>query len=149
MTGEPTLSQVNQDLEQLRLLSIFHYVVGGLAALVSLFPVLHLFIGILMVTGRFDHQDEQARLFGWFFIFVAAGVILIFCCAIAIVLAGRFLARRVYYTFSLVMAAVECLFVPIGTVLGVFTILVLQRPTVKGMFGSNAVSGGADGMPHH
>jgi hypothetical protein len=32
------------------------------------------------------------------------------------------------------MAAVECLFIPFGTVLGVFTILVLQRPTVKAMF---------------
>jgi hypothetical protein len=137
MTGEPRVSHLNQDAEQLKLLSIFHYVVGGLAGLVSLLPSLHLFIGIMMVTGRFEQNGrDEARLFGWFLIIFAALAILVgFSCAIAIALTGRFLGRRLYYTFCLVMAAVECLFVPIGTVLGVFTILVLQRPTVRAMFG--------------
>ena len=49
--------------------------------------------------------------------------------------AGRFLAQRAYYTFCFVVAALECVFVPFGTVLGVFTIVVLQRPAVKEMFG--------------
>jgi hypothetical protein len=40
----------------------------------------------------------------------------------------------VHYIFCLVIAAVECIFMPFGTVLGVFTIIVLQRPTVKAMF---------------
>jgi uncharacterized membrane protein YuzA (DUF378 family) len=31
---------MNQDAEHLRLLSIFHYIVGGLAALFSFFPLL-------------------------------------------------------------------------------------------------------------
>jgi hypothetical protein len=130
---------MDTDAEHLRLLSIFHYVVGGLVGLLSLLPLLHMFIGIMMVTGRFEQDaPDEARLFGWFFIVVAALAIVVgFSCAIAIVLTGRFLARRVYYTFCLVMAAVECLFVPIGTVLGVFTILVLQRPTVRAMFGKS------------
>jgi hypothetical protein len=137
MTGESVPSPNDQDLEQLKLLSIFHYVVGGLVGLLSLLPLLHMFIGIMMVTGRFEGDGEEGRLFGWFFIIVAAVVILIgFCCAVAIVLAGRFIARRVNYTFCLVVAAVECLFVPIGTVLGVFTILVLQRHSVRAMFDS-------------
>jgi hypothetical protein len=33
------------------------------------------------------------------------------------------------------MAAASCMFFPFGTGWGVFTILVLLRPTVKGMFG--------------
>jgi hypothetical protein len=32
------------------------------------------------------------------------------------------------------MACVECIFIPFGTVLGAFTILVLMRPSVKEMF---------------
>jgi len=33
------------------------------------------------------------------------------------------------------MACIECLFMPFGTVLGVFTILVLVRESVKQLFG--------------
>jgi hypothetical protein len=36
---------MNQDLEQLRLLAIFHYIVTGLSALLACFPVLHLAVG--------------------------------------------------------------------------------------------------------
>ncbi len=57
-------------------------------------------------------------------------------------LAGRKLARRRSWTFCLVVASIECLFMPYGTVLGVFTIIVLLRPTVKELFAVNSVSGG-------
>lgn len=40
---------MNQDEEHLRLLSIFHYVVGALAAMFALFPIFHLVIGLVMV----------------------------------------------------------------------------------------------------
>lgn len=129
---------MNSDAEHLRLLSVFHYVVGGLAALFALLPVMHLFMGIAMVTGRFDEGPNQteARFFGWFFIVLASAMIVAgLAFATSMILAGRFLAQRVYYTFCLVVAALECVFVPFGTVLGVFTIVVLQRPTVKEMFG--------------
>jgi len=47
---------------------------------------------------------------------------------------GRCLAKRKHYTFCLVMAAIECIFMPFGTVLGVFTIIALNRETVKRLF---------------
>jgi len=37
------------------------------------------------------------------------------------------------------MAGIECLFMPFGTVLGVFTIMVLMRDPVKQLFGVNPV----------
>ncbi len=40
---------MNQDAEHLRLLSIFHYVVAGLAALFSLFPLLYTTIGAIFI----------------------------------------------------------------------------------------------------
>ena len=40
--------------------------------------------------------------------------------------------------YCLVVAAVECIFMPFGTVLGVFTIIVLMRPGVKERFGVEA-----------
>jgi hypothetical protein len=51
-----------------------------------------------------------------------------------IIHAGLCLSRRRRPTFCMIIAAINCIFVPIGTVLGVFTILVLSRPSVKELF---------------
>ena len=48
----------NQVAEHLRLLSIFHYIVAAIGALVSMFPVLHLAIGIAIVSGAFDDAEK-------------------------------------------------------------------------------------------
>ena len=42
---------MDQDLEHIRLLSVFHYVVGGIAALFSCFPFIHLAVGIALLNG--------------------------------------------------------------------------------------------------
>jgi hypothetical protein len=48
--------------------------------------------------------------------------------------AGWCLAQQKHYMFCLVIGALTCLSVPFGTVLGVFTIVVLMRPSVKELF---------------
>lgn len=129
---------MKQDEEHLRLLSVFHYVVGGLTALAACFPFIHLAVGIALVSGAFPvppSQQGPPPIVGWIFIATASVLILGgWTMAVAIVLAGRFLARRVHYMYCLVVAAVECLFMPLGTILGVFTIIVLIRPSVKVFF---------------
>lgn len=134
----------SQDREHLRLLSIFHYVAAGITALVSLIPVFHLIIGILMVTGALEGEDPEARVVGWFFagfalLFILAGLTL----AGAMAYAGRNLARHTRYTACFVVAAVECVLMPYGTVLGVFTLIVLVRPSVKALFGAGEGPGPA------
>ncbi len=57
-------------------------------------------------------------------------------------LTGRFLARRQHPTFCIVVSALDCMCMPLGTALGVFTILVLQRPSVKEMFTGSMPSAG-------
>ena len=47
---------------------------------------------------------------------------------------GRFLARRQHRTFCVVISALNCMSLPLGTALGVFTIIVLQRRSVKTLF---------------
>ncbi len=37
-------------------------------------------------------------------------------------------------TFVIVIAALSCAFFPFGTVLGVFTIIILSKPEVKSLF---------------
>jgi hypothetical protein len=135
---------MNEDLQYLKLLSIFHYVVGGIAALFSFIPVIYVVIGILAVCipGSFEGESEAMPLFfGWIFIIMGAVLIVLgWAFSTCTILAGRFLARRIHYMFCIVMAAIECIFMPFGTVLGVFTIVVLTRPSVREMFELNAMS---------
>ena len=165
--GEP-MSKVR---EHLRLLSIFHYVIGGFLALASLFPMLYVVMGAVFLflepaahspeivesaapleevdspqTGdaepvthaagnRATQQQEQELVGGIFLVIGAIGVLVIWTLAIFAMIAGRRLARHRSHTFCLVVAATECLFMPLGTVLGVFTILVLVKPEARELFG--------------
>jgi predicted membrane channel-forming protein YqfA (hemolysin III family) len=129
---------MNQDEEHLRLLSIFHYVVAGMMALFALFPIFHLIIGLAMLfaPAKFSgHGDPAPAFIGLIFV-VFAGVFIMCGWIFAgfVFAAGRFLARRKHHTFCLVMAGVECLFMPFGTALGVFSIIVLTREPVKKLF---------------
>jgi hypothetical protein len=131
---------MNQDEQQLQLLSTFHYVCAGVVALFACIPFIHLIIGLMLVTQSFGHGKEQPPAFvGWLFVGIAAVVILLgWTLAALLAWAGRCLARRVRYTFCCVVAGVACMFMPLGTVLGVFTILVLMRPSVKTLFDARA-----------
>ncbi len=128
------------DNEKLRILSIFHYVVGLLTFLLALLPSIHLMLGILMITGRFAHEpDFPARPMGWFFTLLAAFFMLAaLALAICLLVAGRFLAARTHYTFCFVVAGLSTLLFPFGTVLGVFTILTLAKDSVRAMFAGEA-----------
>jgi hypothetical protein len=135
---------MNRDEEHLKLLSIFHYVVAGCAALFALFPVIYLIFGLVMLLApaSFAGNGSPPPAFvGWIFIIMGSVFIILgWTFAAFVFTAGRFLARRKHYTFCLVMAGVECLFMPFGTVLGVFSILVLIRETVKPLFAPRPVS---------
>jgi cytochrome bd-type quinol oxidase subunit 2 len=136
---------MNQDTEHLRLLAIVHYIVAGLGALCSFFPLIYATIGAIVIFAA-RHQtpkpDEELppEFVGW--IFVAAGLLLFLLgltMAICILTAGLSLANRRRYWFAFVVACLECLFVPFGTILGVFTIIVLSRESVKALFATAPV----------
>jgi hypothetical protein len=135
---------MDQDSEHLQLLSIFHYIVAGIGALFSCFPVFHLTFGLVMLfapsafeNGQHGQQNdaEVLRLVGIGMTAVATTIILVgWTISFCVFLAGRYLGRRRHYVFCLVIAAILCMMMPFGTVLGVFTIIVLMRPSVKAMF---------------
>lgn len=129
---------INQDEYQLRLLTIFHYVCAGLAALFACLPLFHVLFGLLMLfaPGAFEGEPAEAvRIMGLIFI-VLPGLIFLLGWVFAALLAwaGHCIAQRKRYTFCLVMAGVACMLVPFGTALGIFSIIVLTRPGVKALF---------------
>jgi hypothetical protein len=131
---------MNQDREHLRLLAIFHYVVAGLAGLFSLFPLLYTTIGTIFIfaarhgTAK-PGEELPPEFLGWIFAVIGSVLFLIgLAMAICILITGRSLALRKRYSFAIVMACIECLFIPFGTILGVFTIVVLSRESVRELF---------------
>jgi hypothetical protein len=65
--------------------------------------------------------------FGLFFLLgVAYGVLEI--------VSGRFMALRRRRVFSLVVAIPGLLLIPYGTILSIFTLLVIERPSVKQLY---------------
>jgi hypothetical protein len=137
---------MNNDLEQIKILSIFHYIVAAFAAAFACFPIFHLAMGISMLTGGLFNEaavadpDFPFALFGIMFTLIPA-IIIVFgwVFAICLAVAGWFLSSKQHYLFCMVMAGISCIFTPFGTVLGIFTIIVLIRPTVKALFaGKNA-----------
>ncbi|MEI8045000.1 MAG: hypothetical protein WCL11_26545 [Verrucomicrobiota bacterium] len=133
----PNLQQV-LDIEHLRLLSIFHYVKGGITAFFACIPMIHVGFGLVMIFAPqvFGHGKDQPPAFvGWLFVILGGFFILLgWTFAVLLLIAGRCIARRKHYTFCFLMACVECLSLPFGTVLGVFTILVLNRASVRALF---------------
>ena len=132
---------MNQDREHLRLLAIFHYIVGGLAALFSFFPLLYTTVGAIFIfverhgTPK-PGEELPPEFIGWIFAVIGSLLFLLgIAIAICILIVGRSLAKPTRYWFAFIMACIECLFIPFGTILGVFTIIVLSRESVKTLFG--------------
>jgi hypothetical protein len=131
-----------EDEEHLRLLAIFHYVVAAMGAVFACFPLIHVAIGVMMVASPDSMTGGQKGppppvAFGYLFIVMGATFVLMgWAAAVCTFISGRLLARRRKRLFSFVVAALLCMFVPFGTVLGVFTIVVLSRESVKRLYES-------------
>lgn len=128
------------DATHLRLLSICHYVMAGFIGLLSLFPVIYLVLGIGLIAGAMPAQGSLAdsvgsKGIGWLFV----GLAVLFIClgaawASLLVHAGRCLVQRRRHTLCMVVAAIACTGMPLGTLLGVFTLVVLTRASVRNSF---------------
>ena len=132
---------MNEDKKHLKLLALFHYIVAGVTALFSCFPLIHVAVGIAMLCGALngdDPGDAPPRFVGWIFIvFPALFILCGWALSICMIVAGRKLSRLKNRLYCLVIAGIECIFIPFGTILGVFTIIVLMWDSVKELFAAN------------
>jgi len=132
--------QVNQDTEHLKILSICHYVLAGLCLIPFLYGLFYMIMGIFFgaIIASAPNQPKNGpppALFSGIFVVIGliiSGISLAF--GLLLFKAGRNLSKHVSYTFCLVIACIACLFMPFGTILGIFTIIVLMRDSVKALF---------------
>ena len=129
------------DRDHLNLLAIFHFVGAGLALVGILFLVAHYFLmhAVMSDPKLFANQpqpmpmapQQMFAIFKWFYL--AMGVWFV-ASAMLNLISGLCLRTRKSRTFSLVVAAINCLHLPLGTVLGIFTIMVLSRESVQELY---------------
>ncbi|HTU91266.1 MAG TPA: hypothetical protein VMF69_14395 [Gemmataceae bacterium] len=129
---------MDKDLQYIKILSIFYFVVGGLLALFSCFALIYLFMGVMFLnmppTPGAEVPPPPPEI-GWIFIVFSIAALLVgWVWAAALMVAGWFLGRCRHYLYCMVMGCSALLFQPFGTVLGVFTIILLIRPNVKRLF---------------
>lgn len=169
----PITQTTLEDESQLNLLSVFHYVLGGIYCLGILFLILH-FGMMAFVFKTVETQQAAARaaeiqaaeetalliensssaeepaapttvlptpahspdpfpkemiwIFSVFYLVMGAFILTFIICNI---LSAGWLKKRKNRTFSLITAGLNCCVFPFGTVLGVFSFIVLSRQTVK------------------
>jgi hypothetical protein len=137
------------DEEHLKLLSFGYVITAAMTAFVALFVLLYVTLGVSVVT-IIAHKPLVAgnpgqaipAAIGWIIAGVGLGVFLIVAAFAAAKLRVAFcIKKRKSRTFCMVIAAICCLGVPYGTVLGVLTFMVLGRASVVRMFQANNESG--------
>lgn len=131
----------DRDREHLSLLAVFHWVFAGLSLLSLLFLVVH----YLVMRGMMSNPDfwEQgqnspggapfnpADFFAWFQLFYLFAGIALLAQVVLNILSAVYLRRSRHRRFSQVVAGLDCLSMPLGTILGVFTLIVLGRDSVR------------------
>jgi len=117
------------DADHLNLLSVFHYVMAGTALLGLLFVLAHYLVMVNVVPqmGGMPGVPGSSWIGGFYLLIV----LLIIAAAAANFFSGRWIKQRKNRVFSLVVAGFNCLQIPLGLALGIFTFIVLMRPSVQ------------------
>ncbi len=131
--------QQRKDREHIKLLAIFHFVFAGLALVGVGFLGVHYAIMHTVFSNpemwKSQHQAMPPKAFLdafiWFYLFMG---ILLLTGLVLNVLSGVFLLQKRNRLFSLIIGGLNCLQIPFGTALGVFTILVLSRDSVHQLY---------------
>ncbi|MFI5175637.1 MAG: hypothetical protein ACHQKY_12310 [Terriglobia bacterium] len=134
MTDDDLRQQI-RDEEHLRLLSIGYWISGATTAFFSLFALIYVAMGWMIVHLPSGSQQPPPKIIGLFIAVFGLGFFLTLIVLAGLkVYAGLCLKRRRVRWFCMAVAAVSCLGIPYGTVLGVFSFIVLTRPSVAALF---------------
>jgi hypothetical protein len=129
---------MERDAEHLKLLALVYYIRGGINALFSCIFIIYIVMGgIFLMVPQVSHNNNNAppAVMGLIFMILGSALLVVgWSIAGLTIYAGHCLTRRRHRGFCMVVAAINCLFIPYGTLLGVFSFMVLQRPSVQQLF---------------
>jgi hypothetical protein len=143
---EDQLRQAIVDEEHLKLLGIAYLVSAAMNAFFSVFGLFYAGMGVLFTTvlaraPSGPGPEPPPEFIGWVFGFFGFGMFLIMITVgVLKFMTYQRLKQRRSRTFCMVVAGISCLGMPYGTLLGVFTFLVLGRPSVSKLFAPESPS---------
>lgn len=133
---EPQLTP--SDREHLKILSILFYVYGGFQTLVGFVGGIYVLMGGLMLNDPAfsgSRAPPGIEAMPWFFIAVGIFISLwLWLLAALSIATGRSMGQRRRHVLCIVGSALILLNMPLGTALGVFSLIVLLRPSVQAAF---------------
>ena len=136
-----TRDQRKIDANHLNLLAIFHFVGAGLSLIGIAFLLAHYTFMHAIFTNPEIWKDQKQpmpmppeQIFAMMKWFYLAGAVWFVSSGVLNLISGLCLRARKGRTFSLVVSGLNCLHLPLGTVLGVFTIVVLIRDSVRELY---------------
>ena len=134
-----TRDQRKVDADHVKLLAIFHFIGAGLALIGLVFLLGHCALMHAIFTNpKFLESQKQgpspAEIFAIFKWVYAVGAVWFVASGILNLISGFCLLARKGRTFSMVVAVINCLHIPLETVLGVFTLIVLIRDSVRELY---------------
>lgn len=140
---EEALKQRVLDEEHLKLLSIGYMVSAGVSAFYSLFALIYVLLGAMLLfvpAGASGQGEPPPELMG---LFIGGGGLVVFLLGLTLaglkLRTGICLKQRRSLTFCQVIAGFSCLSLPYGTILGIFTFIVVGRPSVRQLFQESAI----------
>jgi len=151
----PGWQDAKRDAEHIKLLSIFHYVFAGLSVVGGLFFALYIVFAVFMMRsfagaaaagGPPGSAPPQAMMEMMGMAYAVMGVVgglVSLGMGVGSFLAAKGLAERRRRTLIYVVSAFQCLCMPLGTALGIFTIIVLERASVRLLFQGRDEGGAA------
>jgi hypothetical protein len=128
-----------QEDQQLTLLSVLFYVYSAFVALAALMCLGGALVGASIIPHATRGKGEpDLALFGSAFviIFGLASVLLV-AKTVMMILTGRAFGRRQGYLTCMIGACLAMTNIPLGTALGIFAIITLQKAPVKARLGGS------------
>lgn len=142
--------EVQQAEGHIKVLKICHYVYAGLTLLGLGFLVLHYFMMNTFMrmapeatsgpNGGAEAVPDFDQVMGimiWFYVLMGVSFLVIGGLNL---MSASFMGKRTNKTFSIVVGGLNCVNIPLGTVLGVFTILTLLKPAARVLYGETTLS---------
>lgn len=129
-------------VNNLKVLSILHYVYGALVCVMGMAMLSLVGLGAFLASDVVAQNAEEPPpewLGAFLGAFGMALFIIILLWGLFIVLSGRWIARRRNRTASIVVAALCLLSFPFGTALGIFTLVVLLNDEVRQAYDNGAM----------
>jgi hypothetical protein len=119
---------MSREEKSLDLIALFHHVLAIITGITALTPIIHFIFGVMLLNVESGAGDPAPRVFALIFIILSTLIILAgWTLAVLIFIAGNKIRNRQSYNYCMIIAFIECLLLPLGPILGIYTIITLNK----------------------